>query len=454
MLDYPILLDDEGYPYAILNNAFDVFISDQVMSDSNGSEILEFKIPFNDSKRFLLTNEDVVECNNRQFIVRVVDDDKSSDFFTSVQCEATWYELANGDPIMKCSYNTITATEMLKIILKDTGWKAGIIEPTIKRSLISDEPLTRLQAVRMLPTLFECEMYFDTKNKTVNLVEQMGRDTDVVISYEYNTDSIKRNIDSRELVTKLWLYGKDGMHIKDVNKGFDYIENYSYYDELGKKRVIKPYIINDDRFNNPNALKSYGEKYLEDNCKPKFSYEVKVYLISERVSLGDRVVVWDKDLGVKGYMRIVNRKVNVLEPENSDLQLDNTIKNFSDQMSVTNNGGTDLASSVGEALGEVSMFNLLLNSRADYGFNYWINRGFEIDNTKGSTGKASFKCVGEFGTEKSLQQVVDVSNRSSYTISAQVEVQDLQSITTSEFGYEIEIEFEDGTKETQFISLI
>lgn len=455
MLDFPIILDDDCKPFAILQNAFDVYLNDQVISSSTGSETLEFKIPYNDKKRKFITNEDFIRCYNREFVVRNIDDDESSSYYSNILCEATWYELANGEPIMSCNLMTVDAKTALDFILKDTDWKAGVIEPTCKRTLQVTEPISKLQAIRQLPVLYGCELYFDTLNKTVNLYNTMGKDTQILISYSKNTDSIKRNIDSRDIKTRVYLWGKDKLSIKDVNKGFDYIENYSYYDELGKKRIIKPTIINDDRFVNPNALLEYGKNYLEENCRPKYSYEVKVYALGKMINLGDRVIVYDKNLGVKGYTRVMNRKINVLEIEKSDLQLDNKLKNFTDQMAENQlNSGNDTAGLSDNALNEVSMFNLLLNSRADYGFNYWINSGFEIDNTSGVTGKASFKCIGELGKEKSIVQEVDVSNRETYTISAQVEINDLVSNVNSEVGFEITLEFDDGTKETQFISII
>ena len=457
MLDYPILLTDDGYPQAILENAFDVYIEDQVISTSSGSESLIFKLPYNDDKRFYITNEDVVRCAGKEFIVRTIDDDKSNDFYSTIYCEALWYEIANGTPIMSCNLVTVTADVCLEFILEGTGWKVGRIGITRKRTFTvnESEPINRLQAVRSIPVLYDCEMYFDTVNKTVNLVDSIGEDTQILVSYSYNCDSIKRNIDSRDLITRVYLYGKDNLNIKPVNRGYEYVENYDYYDELGKARVIKSTVIHDDRFTNVNELKAYGETFLRINGRPKYSYEVKVYLIGEMVNLGDNIIVYDKDLDIKGYMRVVSRKMNVLQPENSELQLDNTLKTMSDQMAANSlSNGSDTTVNIDNALGEVSMFNLLLNSRADYGFNYWKNAGFEIDNTVGVTGKASFKCTAELDKEKTLEQEADVSNRENYTLSAQIELQDLERNENSEIGFEVTIEFEDGTKRTQFISVL
>lgn len=45
-------------------------------------------------------------------------------------------------------------------------------------------------------------------------------------------------------------------------------------------------------------------------------------------------------------------------------------------------------------------FNHLRNSRADSGFSYWVNSGFEVDAENGVSGTASFKAEGESGMTK------------------------------------------------------
>lgn len=71
-------------------------------------------------------------------------------------------------------------------------------------------------------------------------------------------------------------------------------------------------------------------------------------------------------------------------------------------------------------------FNHLRNSRADSGFSYWVNSGFEVDAENGVSGTASFKAEGESGMTKSLMQTVYPANRSSYTFSAQIASENLE----------------------------
>ena len=97
-------------------------------------------------------------------------------------------------------------------------------------------------------------------------------------------------------------------------------------------------------------------------------------------------------------------------------------------------------------------FNHLRNSRADDGFAYWQNSGFEVDTANGVTGTASFKAVGVPGT-KSMAQTVYPASRRSYTISAQIGSENLSKGPNGQVGIELVFEYEDGTTETRFVDL-
>ena len=97
--------------------------------------------------------------------------------------------------------------------------------------------------------------------------------------------------------------------------------------------------------------------------------------------------------------------------------------------------------------------NHLLNSRADDGFSYWQNSGFEVDGENGASGNASFKCVGALNTTKTLSQEVYPATRSSYTVSASIVTENLKKGANGRVGIELIIEYEDGSEETRFVEL-
>jgi hypothetical protein len=131
---------------------------------------------------------------------------------------------------------------------------------------------------------------------------------------------------------------------------------------------------------------------------------------------------------------------------------------LSDLLTGTTDSDSSLSSedSVGQdEMLNLSVFNYLLNSRADDGFAYWQNNGWEIDPINGYSGNASFKATGEAGVTKELTQEIFPSHRDEYSISFRASTQNLSLGPNGEVGIYITIKYEDGTQdEPVFISLI
>lgn len=462
MENYPIILDDNGKPKAIIQNAFDVLIKDQLMTSTNGYETLEFKMPAKDLKRSYVANETKVRIkdrgNYRDFIIRIIEDDKANKFTTAITCDATWYDLNDPEPVSNITLDSVGPTAAMAAILDGTEWSVGTVEITVPHDFNIKESMTRLQALRAVPTLYGGELYFRTYEKKVDLLEEVGEQTDYLCTYEKNTPEIKRTIDTTNLITRLYLTGANGITISSVNNGIDYLENYSWYDNQNKPRVLKTLYHDDNRFTNPNYMKQWMAAYLDVISQPAINYTLKVSFIGGEIpSLGDYIPVFDKDLNLSKQMRVVARTINVLQPEDSEVQLDTALKTLADQLSsALDNGTLDIASvsdAVENAMQDISMFNLLFNSRGDDGFNYWVNSGFTIDNTAGVSGSSAFVTTGEMGVEKSLAQTVDVANRDAYTVSAEIEIDNLIKGANGKVGFEVTFEYEDGTTETQFITV-
>ena len=177
----------------------------------------------------------------------------------------------------------------------------------------------------------------------------------------------------------------------------------------------------------------------------------------EAWKLGDIVTVKDDELNLSVKTRIVRREYNLLEPWNTVLELSTTLRELGDSSSQWDAAADTLASTNlvdSQEMKDLVPFNHLRNSRADSGFNYWENSGFEIDTENGVSGTASFKCEGALDTTKSLSQTVTPANRNSYTISCQIASADLKAGENGQVGIEVTIEYEDGTTETRFVDLL
>ena len=99
----PRLWDRNGKMVAVLKDAYDVVISDELINGSSGGqEVLDFNLPYNSPMRSLIKNEMIVKVGGGVFEVRTPWDgwDSSNPVAVSnIHCESIWYNLAERDPL-------------------------------------------------------------------------------------------------------------------------------------------------------------------------------------------------------------------------------------------------------------------------------------------------------------------------------------------------------------------
>lgn len=141
--------------------------------------------------------------------------------------------------------------------------------------------------------------------------------------------SIQRVVDTRELVTRLYAVGAEGMTFADINGGKAYVEDFTYTNE------VRISTLDCSSFTNPYQMKEYAEMRLADYAKPTISYVLNAMDLSvltgyehEAWELGDYVRVEDKELGLSVTTRIVRREYNLQEPWNTVLELSTTLKTW------------------------------------------------------------------------------------------------------------------------------
>ena len=413
-----VVLDADGNAEAVLENAYDVIVTGEV----NGIDTLEFNIPFRDSKRSYLDNEKQIQAGDETYRIRTVTDEKNEQgaAITSVYAEAAFYDLGFSVRKTEQSFNADTADVSMAYALQDTGWKVGTVNVRTKRTWTSTEK-NALAVLRKVQDLHGGDLIFDNANRTVSLLTFSGNDSGALFCYRKNMKSIKKVVDTQSLITRLYAYGKDGMTFA-------------------------------------------ANMRLADYAAPRVSYVLNAMDLSvltgyehEAWKLGDIVTVKDDELNLSVKTRIVRREYNLLEPWNTVLELSTTLRELGDSSSQWDAAADTLASTNlvdSQEMKDLVPFNHLRNSRADSGFNYWENSGFEIDTENGVSGTASFKCEGALDTTKSLSQTVTPANRNSYTISCQIASADLKAGENGQVGIEVTIEYEDGTTETRFVDLL
>lgn len=451
----PVVLDSNGAWEAVLENAYDIIVTGEI----NGEDTLTFSIPYRDSKRKYIDNEKKIQIVDDVYKIRTITDvkDSTGSTITQVYAEAEFYDLTFSVRKEEKKFDAETADVAMAYALADTEWSVGTVNVTTKRTWTSTEK-NALSILRSIANLHGGDLVFDCPNRLVHLLTVNGKDSGVLFAYKKNMKSIERIVDTRSLVTRLYAVGADGLTFADINGGKPYLEDYTYSKEV---RITT---LDCSSFTNPYQMKEFTAMRLAEYCKPTVSYVLNAMDLSvltgyehEAWSLGDYVRVADKELGLSVTTRIVRREYNLQEPWNTVLELSTTLKNLGSSVSTLDTiadslEGTSVVSN--NDIRELVPFNHLRNSRADDDMAYWVNSGFEADGENGASGTASFKAVGVEGMTKSMSQTVYPSNRSNYTLSAQIASEDLEKLSDdAQVGIEVVIEYEDGTTETRFIDL-
>ena len=439
----------------MLENAYDIIVTSEI----NGIDTLEFKLPFKDSKREYVANEKAVRIVSDTYRIRTVTDDKdeSGKAITSVYAEAAFYDLSFSVKKEERTFTADTADVPMAYALQGTGWEVGVVNVSTKRTWTSTED-NALSILRHVQNIHGGDLIFDNANKLVNLLTFSGTDSGALFCYKKNMKSIQRVIDTTSLITRLYAVGADGMTFASINDGKPYVEDFTYTGEVRIKT------LDCSNFTNPYQMLEFANMRLADYATPRISYVLKAMDLTvltgyehEAWNLGDTVMVVDEDLDLSIKTRIVRREYNLQEPWNTVLELSTTLQELGDSTSQWD-AAADILEGANyidnQQLQNFVPFNHLKNSRADSGFSYWTNSGFEVDGENGVTGTASFKCNGAYNATKYMEQTVTPSNRDSYTFSAQIATENLSLGSNGQVGVEIVIEYEDGSTETRTIDLV
>ncbi|WLD92638.1 phage tail protein [Alkalihalobacillus sp. AL-G] len=452
----PVILSQDHQVVAVIENVSEMTLNQEI----NGADTMDFTVPYDDPKTSYLVNENIVQIVEKQYVIRMVSKSRADDGtkLLAVYAEALWYDLQYTDPLSSAQWMDVTPDIPIQDILAGTGWNVGTIEVDTDRNLVIESGVTnRLKLLREVADIWGGTLIFDSKELKVSLIENSFPDPGIGIIYRKNLKSIKASYDTQDLITRLYPYGKNDMTIEDANDGVPYIENYQYTKQV-RVRSFK-----DGRFTNPFHLKEKAESILSKLSVPRASYRATAADLSnmtglehEAFDLGAMVMVHDEEMEINLKTQIVKWSYDVLEPWNTELELSTVQPGLEDLLkSVTET--TEIFQSE-DTLNQQDMLDLmvsnyLLNSRADDGYAYWTNNGWDIDSSEGYSGPASFKAVGQYDTTKTLTQTVYPSHRDSYSLSFRAATENLNKGPNGKVGVNVTITYKDGSKETKYIPL-
>lgn len=314
------------------------FYIDERLGDS---EELHFALPADDPKVGYLQEEYGIQWEGRGFRIAEIKPTRSQGkLYYDVRCEAVWYELAGPKHVGSLSLLGETPDDGLATILALTPlWtvvstSSGSASATPFTYEAQDQSV--LTNVRQWAKVCGLEVVFDTVNRTVQLVDQIGADRGLAFRYGRNLLEVVQTRTPPEC-TRLYAYGQNDLTISGLApSGAEYIEDFSYYTAQGltlaeaRQRFAKDQTWVDTAFIDDAALYAAAQTRLARLAQPTVSYEMKVVDLSglagevpETFGLGDTVRVYDTAIGLNERTRVVRYVQYPLEPWRNVVELGN-----------------------------------------------------------------------------------------------------------------------------------
>jgi phage minor structural protein len=254
----------------------------------NGELLLSFEIPFDDYEVSLIELEGYLEIEGQNYVIKSIEPSDSGNKSFTVRAVHIYIELLDEFIDRPVNLLVVTARQALEQALQGTEFQIGIVEPTTLNDIDITE-ISSLKAVQSIRELWNCDLWFD--NYVVNLGKK-GVQTFSEIRYGKNLKSLRRPSSSDNVITRLYVYGKDGLTIDGVT-GRKYIDSPN----IGLYRRPKCADVRFDEIEDPNELLSEGEKFLSQHDKIDLAYQCDFYEMKklgfdgEEINLGDEVTL-------------------------------------------------------------------------------------------------------------------------------------------------------------------
>ena len=279
-----------------------------------GLMTLNFSAPCANPFLSVLKEEYYIESPDYEFVIKTLE--YTAENYINVSCKANVEEI-EGRIIRVFDVFAKSVEQAYEYCLNSVvGWSLEYNSSV--RTLITLQQL-QTTAWDMLKTIAEQngqELWFDTKNKIVKVYDTMGRiHSNVYYSNEINLRRSAGESNTFEYATVLYPIGKDGLTIKDVNNGIDYIENFTY----STKRIEKWWI--NEEIDRAEILKMKAEEYLAEIANPVANYTIDLCELGDNIQLGDTIIIVDKIKHFKLKKRVVAIHRFPYEPELSSVEL-------------------------------------------------------------------------------------------------------------------------------------
>lgn len=321
----------------------------------NGEDILEFETTYPVTK------------NNRIFYKR---NDEWYEFIISgytkihttnsiiykVSAENSFYETL-GDYIEDLPLYKTSLYQAVKKVLRNSRWLPGFIETIDDRDTHVFHTSVKEAMHKNVLDVWGCEMKTriilnmdGSISRYLDVKRMIGNDTGRRFVYNRNVYYIEKEVSREHIVTALYGYGKsigvdDGfgqrVNIKSVTNGKGYIEDpiaknlYGRSDGKGGKDNVYGYVCFDN-LDKPAEILEATKKELKKLSEPKITYTINIDdfsnyhsdTIFEKIRLGDKIVVIDKEEKLRINMRVLEYVDYLNNTQSNQITLGNYKVNY------------------------------------------------------------------------------------------------------------------------------
>lgn len=190
--------------------------------------------------------------------------------------------LANGALGLKNDGNEVysyhekgTSGYVLDGLLYGTGWTTGTCDVEGTFDLETDQ-VDIYENILKVQEIWGGILVFDSLNKVVHHRDETKYlpYSGYEVKYQKNMQSLEK-IHNNKIITKLCPLGEGGLNIKNVNDGSEWLTNFEYTD------TVLEGIENNSDITDQEQLKRWGERKLQELCKPRKELTVEMVLLQK-----------------------------------------------------------------------------------------------------------------------------------------------------------------------------
>jgi phage minor structural protein len=175
-----------------------------------------------------------MESFEEWYVVSEIKEDSDDDEVFNVTAFSLGYELRR-KKITGIEEESINLTQLMTMLLSETVWKIGTIDPMFDamfRSFESGDNTNILDCITQAIETFGALIIWDTINKTISFKDatKNGKFRGMIVKDGQFLNTVSRTRSTDEMVTRFHMEGSEGLTIHSVNPtGMGYVENFDYF---------------------------------------------------------------------------------------------------------------------------------------------------------------------------------------------------------------------------------